>query len=125
MILLALILATILVVPGRAAPRADAGDFPTLTPTILPTWTPSLVPTQPEAIVVTVNPYPAPTEAIEGFDPGQPSNIQEEATRLAAEDTGETASGPNPLLTAAYIGLFILLVVGVWMLFSRRGMGNP
>ena len=120
LILVALLL---MAVPVWAAPAVDAGEFPTLTPTITATFEPTWTPTQPEAVVVTIEAYPAPTDAIEAFDPGQPSNIQEEATRRAQQEATAEGSGSNPLITAAYIGLFILLVVGVWMLFSRRGMG--
>lgn len=118
----------LLVLPARAAPPLDAGDFPTLTPTLapLPTLTPTV--TQ-EIIIVTLDAgSPSPTTPIEGLDPGYPSNIQQEdleATRLAEQVAAaqEQPSRRNPLITAAYIGLFILLVVGVWMLFSRRGAG--
>ncbi|HUF39472.1 MAG TPA: hypothetical protein VMN57_13185 [Anaerolineales bacterium] len=114
----------LLALPAGAAPTHDAGDFPTLTPTFIPfpTETPTLTPV---IIVVTLDSgYPAPT--IETFDPGAPSNIQEEdlqATRMAQQAAEEPEPRGNPLITAAYIGLFILLVVGVWMLFSRRGYG--
>ncbi len=119
----------LLVLPARAAPPLDAGDFPTLTPTFapLPTLTPTFTPV---IIIVTLNAgYPAPTTSVDSLDPGYPSNIQQEdleATRLAEQVAAaqeQQPSGRNPLITAAYIGLFILLVVGVWMLFSRRGSG--
>jgi len=125
--LLLAVLSILLAIPAAAAPPFDAGDFPTLTPTVtpIPTETPTLI---PEVIIVTLNPgYPPPTQVIEGLDPGDPSNIQQEdleATRRAEQAAAELeSSGRNPLITAAYIGLFILLVVGVWMLFSRRGVG--
>jgi hypothetical protein len=117
----------LLVLPARAAPPLDAGDFPTLTPTFapLPTLTPTLTPV---IIIVTLDAgSPSPTTPIDSLDPGYPSNIQQEdleATRLAEQAAAqEQPSRRNPLITAAYIGLFILLVVGVWMLFSRRGTG--
>jgi hypothetical protein len=122
------LLLVLLALPAGAAPPLDAGEFPTITPTITLTPTVTLTPL-PETIIVTLNPgYPAPTQVIEGLDPGDPSNIQQEdleATRRAQEAAAEVSSGGNPLITAAYIGLFIILVVGVWMLFSRRGIGGP
>jgi hypothetical protein len=113
--------------PVAAAPLLDAGEFPTLTPTwtLIPSATAS--PTQDFIIVTLDSGYPPPTNVVESLDPGDASNIQQEdlqATRLAEQQAAaEESSGGNPLITAAYIGLFILLVVGVWMLFSRRGIG--
>lgn len=111
-----------------AAPPLDAGGFPTLTPTITSTPLPSLTPTNTQQVIIVTlgSGYPLATATIEGLDPGYPSNIQEEdllATQIAQESAQEEQpAGRNPLITVAYIGLFILLVVGVWMLFSRRGM---
>lgn len=118
---LALLLLLILLPVGavQAEPSMDGGGFPTLTPTVTPlfiptaTWTPT-----PQEAIVTLQPaYPAPTQSAIGLEPPPPSNIQEEVGQPE-----QTSSGSNPLITAAYIGLFIFLVVGVWMLFGRRGM---
>lgn len=114
----------LLAAPAGASPLLDGGGFPTATPTITNTPEPTFTATQPPVVIVTLESgYPPPTQVIEGLDPGQPSNIQEEATRRAETEAANADSGGNPLITAAYIGLFILLVVGVWMLFSRRGLG--
>ena len=127
--LLALLL-SLPVAAVRASPNWDGGGFPTLTPTGTPisiptaTWTPT-----PQALGVTLQPaYPAPTQTAIGLEPLSPSNIQEagggpEAPSGQQGETGAVRS--SPLITAAYIGLFIFLVVGVWMLFGRRGMGGP
>jgi len=116
--LLILILLLLPVAAVQAGPLSDGGGFPTATPTVTPlifptaTWT-----STPQGVVVTLQPvYPAPTGTVASLYPGPSSNVQE------GEQPAAETSGTNPLITAAYIGLFIFLVVGIWMLFGRRGM---
>ena len=69
----------------------------------------------PLTVVLTLE-IPTATSTLLSLDPGQSSNIQ--------ETTDPAEPRANPLVPLGYIILFIFLLVGVWMLFSRRGM-NP
>jgi len=104
--------------PASAAPAADGGGFPTATPTQTPapTQTPTPTNTQQSSIVLTLE-IPTATGTLPSFNPEQPSSVLAETPE--AEEPAR-----NPLVSLAYVVLFIFLVVGVWMLFTRRG-SNP
>ena len=108
---------------AAAQPPLDGGGFPTPSPT--PTWTPTetatLFPTATDtvmpAIAVTVE-LPQLTETAVSIDSVSGSNIIQEAQPEPVQ------SPRSPLLAVAYIGLFIFLLAGVWLLFGR-GRAKP
>lgn len=102
--------------PGAAfaSPAQDGGGFPTETPTAtpLPTETPAPTETATQQTIVLTLEIPTATSTEFSLNPEQPSNI------LAGTPTPED-TGRNPLISLAYVVLFIFIVVGVWILFTR------
>jgi len=99
---------------GPPMPFADGGGFPTATPTYTPV-PPTHAPTNAPEATTTTTPLPevnGPNSA------AIPDFMVPTSTPTQAP---ESSTG-NPLMPLVYIGLFILLVVGIYFLFSRRGM---
>ncbi len=97
--------------PAPSVPLWDGGGFPTATPTFTP--------------VPTNTPEPTATNTPIFLEPA-PENTTAPDFQLSTQvppQVPETGTA-NPLIPVAYIALFIFLVVGIWMLFSRRGQ-NP
>ena len=110
------------------APFADGGGFP---PTNTPSATPE--PTSTPVPEIFVTEAPSPTENLEILavtldlpeqQATQAAPVGQQPSNIIDEQAGETTGG-SPLILIAYMGLFIALAIGLWMLFGRRRPQNP